>query len=409
MNLSRLTAHAARLLAAFVEALKVLLGLFAPAPATSLAGASPTACAVALQSGPHGCCRHSPTAAKPARLRLVEPLPAVSRIAAGADHADKVRTQLDDLFDRRKPAGSFRAAYVEITGDIHLTGLLSRCDWHRLRAARGAAEGVGAHTFGELLGEALNRALVREYRELAHAEDWQWLCSDAAVGTIRSDAGARTGGYGGPVSGASRARVLATRGGSEAVSLEAIAHDQAGVLRRIPWTLAVSARRTLQAFMLDFLTTNPAMRDGLPLFHASRSNVGASALNTASFIAARRALGSVRHLVVPVDLEETAHGLFIARGNDAGLSACRRPSVHVIDQWMHPGNWFATRGGQSPLIELGFHDGAEPAAVREAHTGESLFNVGLIRYCLQHRYSAAVRDASSAFGSFLRGGTEARK
>ncbi len=404
MNISRFSAHAARLFAAFIECLKALFGMLAVAPAAAFAVASPAACAVALKSVPHGCLRQARTAG---RLRLLEP-PAASRIASAVDRADKVRALLDDLFDRRKPAGSFRAAYVEITGDIHLTGLLSRCDWHRLRAARGAAEGVGAHTFGELLGEALNRALVREYRELARAEDWQWLCSAAAVGKIRSDAGARTGGYGGPVLGDPRARVLAARGGSEAVSLEAIAHDEADVLRRIPWTLAVSARRTLRAFMLDFLANNPAMGDGLPLFHASRSNVGRSALNAASFIAARRALGAVRHLVVPIDLEETAQGLFMPSGNDAGLSACRRPSVHVIDDWMHPGNWFATRGVQSPLIELGFHDGAEPAAVMEAHAGDSLFNLGLIRYRLQHCYSAAVRDAGSAYAAFVRGGTETR-
>jgi hypothetical protein len=356
------------------------------------------------------------------------------RIEMGEDRSDKMQAMLDDFFDPKKPARSFREAYIELTGDRHVTGLIQNCDMRSLREAVAGtrfAEAVSAATFGDILGDSITRAMIREYGALEAYQDWRWLCDVVPVTDFRTQERARMGGYGnlpavaenGAYAALStptdeKATYAATkRGGTETVSLEAIANDDVGALRRIPMALATSAGRTLYEFVYNFLATNPVIYDGLALFHATHANLGTAALNEASFAAARLAMKkqteldsakrlgiTLRHVAVPSDLEEIAYDLFVRQSNnDETFVQSRKPTVHVVDYWTDTNNWFATAdNAQVPLIELGFYGGEDPQLfIQDNPTQGSLFSNDQVKYKIRHIYSGAVRDFRGFYGAIV--------
>lgn len=207
------------------------------------------------------------------------------------------------------------------------------------------------------------------------------------------------------------------RGGTETISLEAVANDDVGVLRRIPLALATAAGRTLYEFVYNFLATNPTIYDGVALFHASHNNLGTAALDATTFAAARLAIKkqtelssskrlgiTLRHLAVPSDLEEAAFNLFVRNTNqDETFVQSRKPTVHVVDYWTDANNWFATAdNAQVPLIEIGFYGGEEPALfIQDNPTQGSLFSNDQIKYKIRHVYSGAVRDFRGFYGAIV--------
>lgn len=356
------------------------------------------------------------------------------RIEMGEDRSDKMQAMLDDFFDPKKPARSFREAYIELTGDRHVTGLIQNCDMRSLREAVAGtrfAEAVSAATFGDILGDSITRAMIREYGALEAYQDWRWLCDVVPVTDFRTQERARMGGYGnlpavaenGAYAALStptdeKATYAATkRGGTETVSLEAIANDDVGALRRIPMALATSAGRTLYEFVYNFLATNPVIYDGLALFHATHANLGTAALNEASFAAGRLAMKkqteldsakrlgiTLRHVAVPSDLEEIAYDLFVRQSNnDETFVQSRKPTVHVVDYWTDTNNWFATAdNAQVPLIELGFYGGEDPQLfIQDNPTQGSLFSNDQVKYKIRHIYSGAVRDFRGFYGAIV--------
>lgn len=356
------------------------------------------------------------------------------RVEAGQDRSEKVREQLDAFFDRNQPARSFREAYIDITGDRQVSGLMANCDRRRLAEALGGsrfAEAVSSTTFGEILGDSVTRAMIREYRALEAYGDWRWLCDVVPVTDFRTQRRTRMGGYGNlpavaengdydPLTtpGDEEATYAATkRGGTETISLEAIANDDVGAIRRIPLALAVAAGRTLYEFVYNFLATNPTIYDGVALFHATHNNLGTAALDATSFAAARLAMKrqaelssskrlgiTLRHLVIPADLEEAAFDLFVRdTNNDETFVQSRKPTVHVVDYWTDANNWYATAdNSQVPLLELGFYGGEEPQLfVQDNPTQGSLFSNDQIKYKIRHIYGGAVRDFRGFYGAVV--------
>jgi len=354
-------------------------------------------------------------------------------IEPGEDRADKVKAMFDDFFDPTKKATSFREAYIEVTGDRRVTGLFAECDKQRLREAGGTEfrEAVSSTTFSNILGDSITRALIRDYGALEAYQDWRWLCDVVPVTDFRSQERTRMGGYGnlpavaqnGPYDALTtptdeKATYSVTkRGGTETISLEAIANDDVGALRRIPMSLAVAAGRTLYEFVYNFLATNPTIYDTVALFHATHANLGTAALSEASFAAARLAMKkqaekdsakrlgiTLRHLAIPAELEETAFDLFVRdTNNDETFVQSRKPTVHVVDYWTDTNNWFATAdNAQVPLLELGFFGGEEPALfVQDNPTQGSLFSNDQIKYKIRHIYSGAVRDFRGFYGAIV--------
>lgn len=351
-----------------------------------------------------------------------------SRVEMGKDRSEKVTAMFDDFFDRSKRAKSFRECYVEMTGDSGVTGLIQNCDTRRLKEALGSEESfreaISAATFGNILGNSITRAMVRDYNALENYNDFQDLVDVVPISNFRTQERTRMGGYGNLPAVAENAAYTALtspsdekstyaitkRGGKETISLETIANDDVGAIRKVPQRLAVAAKRTLYEFVLDFMASNAAIYDTVALFHAvSHGNLGTAALDATSFAAARLAvkkqaeltstkkLGLVlRHLYVPAELEEQAFNLFVrTTNNDESFVQSRKPKVHVVDYWSDTNNWFATADKmEAPLIELGFYNGTEEPElfVQDLPTQGSLFTNDDITYKIRHIYGGAVID-----------------
>ena len=360
-----------------------------------------------------------------------------THVEMGKDRADKVTQMFDDFFDLNKRAKSFRECYVEITGDSGVTGLIQNCDVRRLREALGSEESfreaISSSTFSNVLGSSITRAMVRDYNALENYNDWKDLVDIVPVNNFRTQERTRMGGYGNlpavaqdgtynaltSPSDEKSTYAITKRGGKETISIETIANDDVGAIRKVPMRMAVAAKRTLYEFILDFIATNGTIYDAVALFHAvSHANLGSAALNATSFAAARLAMkkqveaGSskklglaLRHLYVPAELEETAFDLFVRNTNqDETFVQSRKPKVHVVDYWTDTNNWYATADKtETPLIELGFYNGSEEPElfVQDLPTQGSLFSNDQITYKIRHIYGGSVLDYRGFYGAIV--------
>lgn len=352
------------------------------------------------------------------------------------DRSDKVTEMMDDFFDPSKASGSFRECYVEVTGDKGVTGLMQHCNVAKLREAVGGEdhfrEAISAATFGNILGDAITRAMVRDYSTNNNYSDWRDLVDIVQVNDFRTQERVRMGGYGNlpavaengsydPLTSPSDEKAtyaVSKRGGTETVSIETISNDDVGLIRRVPQRLSVSAARTLYEFVLDFLATNPTVYDAVALFHATHGNLATAALDATSFAAARLAMKRqteadsakvlgilLKHIYVPAELEEAAFNMFVRNTNqDETFVESRKPMVHVVDYWTDANNWFATADKrETPLIEIGFLNGNEQPElfIQDTPSQGSLFSNDQIKYKLRHIYGGNVLDYRGIHGSIV--------
>ncbi|MES9925990.1 MAG: hypothetical protein ABW152_18065 [Candidatus Thiodiazotropha endolucinida] len=348
-------------------------------------------------------------------------------VEPGQDRSEKVREMFDDFFDPDKPVMSFRECYIEVTGDKRVTGLIANVDVARLREAMGEVnfrEAINDTTFASnILGDSVTRAMLRDYRTEDMWSDWRWLADVVPVSDFRTQERTRLGGYGDlPVvlpegsydplaspTGEKATYALSKRGGTETISLEAIANDDVGLISRIPMKLSQAAKRTLYKFLFDFFRTNPAIYDTVALYAAGHNNLSAAALDATSFAAARLAMSRqteqdsgeqlglvLRHLAIPSDLVETGFDLFVRNtNNDETFVQSRKPVVHEIPYWTDANDWCAFADKREiPLLELGFYGGQEEPElfVQDQPTQGSLFSNDQIKYKIRHIYSGAIPD-----------------
>lgn len=111
---------------------------------------------------------------------------------------------------------------------------------------------------------------------------------------------------------------LATYGKLFSITRQTVINDDLDAFSKIPQRMGRAAIRTIGDLVYAILTSNPAMRDGVPLFHATHKNLQAgSGISTLSVDQMRVAMGKQKDgdamlnirlakLLVPLSLEGTA-------------------------------------------------------------------------------------------------------
>lgn len=365
-------------------------------------------------------------------LKAVLPGPAANNggarmtesVQAGEDVSDKVFQRFVDLFDVKKPAASFREAYIDLTGDRTVTGLLENCDKKRFtEAAARFTEAVSSTTLTVILGNAMNTVLQRDYGSENRYEGWRDIATVTPIDNFKSQKRPIFGGYADLAVVAENAAypalsvpteenqsyVAATRGGIETISRQAILNDDVLVLRRIPSRIAVTAKRTLYKFVMNFLRLNPALDDTVALFHGSRGNLSAVAFSASEYVAMYNRMLLIpqrdnaeplelqlSHLFIPVALQEAVFNAFaLGTNNDDTFARKVRPTIHAVPYWTDANNWY---GVASPadidLIEIGFIGGQqEPLLLAQDSPTEGLmFTNDQMRWKVRHEYGGNVLD-----------------
>ncbi|MBE0598968.1 MAG: hypothetical protein IH614_17070 [Desulfuromonadales bacterium] len=342
------------------------------------------------------------------------------------DAHDKSVQMLDDFFAGK--THSFRAAYIQVTGDDRVTG--------DLKAATRLSASVQSGTFAAVLGDSIARQMVAEYNA-SGLNDWRKIVTVVPLMDFRTQRRVRLGGYGDlpAVAEGNPYAALVTpsdeeatyaptkRGGTEDITLEAIKNDDVSAIRRLPQKLSRAAARTLHKFVFDFLATNPVVFDAKSLFHVDHGNLGAAALAKATISAGRLAMikqqeaGSneplgipPRYLVLPPELEDSAYeitvqpnpGNFMPNAPDS----VRRQSLEIIavKAWTDINNWFMVADPKDiPTIEIGFLDGREEPElfVQDQPNVGSMFSNDKLTYKIRHIYGGTVEDYRGLYGALV--------
>ncbi|WP_287365127.1 hypothetical protein [Thauera sp.] len=340
------------------------------------------------------------------------------------DRSVKIGEMLDGFFNR-DGVHSFKECYVEITGDRQITGDLRNCDVSRMRESMGErfVEALSSSSWANVLGDSITRRMLADYAQMTDLQAWRKVADVVPVTDFRTQERTRIGGYGN-LPGVNQAAAytaltspsdekatyaLTKRGGTESITLEMIANDDVGAIRRLPTEMALAAANTLYEFVMDFIRTNGLIYDGVALAAAGHNNLGAAALDATSFAAARLAMlkqtraGSLkrlnltpRTLLVPPELQAAAFDLFIRnQNNDKTFIQTINPEVIAVPYWTDANDWAVVADPrQIPTIEVGFLNGREEPElfVQDTPNVGSLFSNDQVTYKIRHIYSGAVMD-----------------
>ncbi|MEO5363441.1 MAG: hypothetical protein H7838_07435 [Magnetococcus sp. DMHC-8] len=343
-----------------------------------------------------------------------------SRVHLVEGQREKIDKMLDAVLTGVVENGgsqSLREAYGAMTGDWRVTGRVDRADSAAMR------EALDSSSWSNVLGDAMARRMVADYRQVTIYDVWRQLATTVPVNDFRTQERTRYGGYGNlpnvpeagsypSVSSPSDEKATYTigkRGGIEKLTLEMIRNDDVGAVRQIPTKLSRSAKRTLGQFVLDFLRTNPVIYDGKTLFHADHRNLGVDPLGLAAWAIARLAMltqtemGSgdrlgipPKTLWVPPDLEADANDLFRRNTNqEQTFLQSNAPQVVPVWYWTDPTDYCVSADpADIPMIEIGFLDGnQEPELfVQDSPTQGSLFTNDQVTYKIRHIYGGNVLD-----------------
>jgi hypothetical protein len=207
---------------------------------------------------------------------------------------------------------------------------------------------------------------------------------------------------------------LAKRGGTEDLTLEMIANDDVGAIRRIPRALGRAAGVTLYRAVFDILKDNETCTyDSTALFHANHGNLGSAALAHASLGTVRqvfrevKGFGSIEELMlnlfqifVPAELEELAYELTQARkkstNEDSTLNNINDGVGYtVVPYWADATDWVATANpADIEMVEVGFYQGREEPElfIQDNPTVGSVFTADKLTYKIRHIWMKMIKD-----------------
>jgi hypothetical protein len=317
--------------------------------------------------------------------------------------AEKVQAAFDKMFDldidtarlgNIRGFSSIREAYARVTGDASVAGFSERSTLGAIQISEHApvtrlleADTTTA-SFSYLLGTSMNKRLLKDYQ--AWPAEWQRFTIITPIKDFKQQTRVRLGAFGSlstvaedtaystiSLTDTAATYVPAKRGNIVTVSRETIINDDLMAIKQIPTKLAVAAAYTLAEFVYGFLSANPNIYDGNPLFTsgAPHNNLGAAALSTSAMQAgvtamreqtnfAGKRLGlRPSYLIVPPELEFTA--MVVTRS--AGVPGSNNNDINpmlgyvtpiVSPQLTNTSQWFfAADPKVIDTIEIGFVGG----------------------------------------------------
>lgn len=403
-----------------------------------------------------------------AASQAAAPAPGASGSGAGrtvenvADQADKLAEGLDGFFFaslkpeaqatyREQNGGqapkdgfrSYREAYVEITGDRKFTGSIHEAVGLRRFEGR-VSEALTSASWAQIQGDSIRRALLADYGTQVALDQWREVVSNiGSISDFRTNRRMRMGGYGNlatvnesgnydPLTSPGDEEAtyaLSKKGGVESVTLEMIANDDVGAIRRIPTNLSRAAKRTLYKAVFDLLASNATCTyDSVALAHlASHGNLISTALSAANVSAARQlmaaqtAYGNADEfldiypvtIVVPPELEETAWRIANSPVANTSNKDATEPSyqralgikrVITCNYWTDADNyWLVADPMDIPTIEVGFWQGNQTPEVfvQDQPNVGSLFTADKTDYKIRFIFGVCILDHRGFVGGIV--------
>jgi hypothetical protein len=356
---------------------------------------------------------------------------------------DRMQSALDRLFglpvsdaERDVPQLSgIREAYVSITGDRRIAGVLSPED------SVLEANEVTTGALANLLANSMTKRVVADYA--AQPKWWQPLVTRNAISDFKQQQRihlndfaslstvAENGAYTNLAWGDTRETYTpAKRGNLVVVTLESIRNDDLYAIRRIPTKLAAAAIATINDFVASLFTANGGagalLADTFPIFdatnHQGNAVAGAAgALSPATLQAALVALLKMtnsagkrlgvqgKYLLVPPDLFYTARVLLESTNLPGGANNDVNPVKGALEPISVPSftdnnNWYVLADpAQIEMIELGFLDGREvPELIAQsAPDAGSVFTNDALAWKVRHVFGGAFLDYRGGYGAIV--------
>jgi hypothetical protein len=327
---------------------------------------------------------------------------------------------------------SIREAYTRVTGESSLTAGISSASQvgqiaihESAPIARISEADTTTASFSYLLGTSMNKRLLKDYQ--AWPAEWMKFCTIAPIRDFKQQTRVRLGAFGSlaivpedtaytavTLQDSAATYVPQKRGSLVTVSREAIINDDLQAIKQIPTKLAVSAAYTLAEFVYSFLSTNPNIYDGNPLFTigAPHANLGGSGFSTPAMqvgitamreqtnFAGKRLGLRPRFLVIPPELEFMA----MVTTKSAGVPGSNNNDINpmlgyvtpiVSPQLTNATQWFLISDPREiDTIEIGFVGGqVNPMLFIQ---DQPLFGINFtqdaITYKIRHEYGGAVVD-----------------
>jgi len=178
--------------------------------------------------------------------------------------------------------------------------------------------------------------------------------------------------------------VWVKKGGYVGLTMEMIDRDETRRARMIPQMLATAGVRTLSSAVAGLFTMNsgagPDLADATATFHASRGNVGTTALSATSWDAAVQSMFKItelnsgkrlgirpRYVLAPIELEKAALQIFVSDvepTSNAFYDNVRRSmaeNVVIVPEWTDANDWAAVADPQLyPGVGVAYRFGRQP-------------------------------------------------
>jgi len=356
------------------------------------------------------------------------------RVQVGRESGDKIQAAFDGLLGvpladtmRDVPVfTSIRAAYVEMTGDTDILGVLNPTQQRRMQAA------YGDLTFAYALGNTLYRRLTQDYRGFC-----DYGVSRVVGNNIRNAVdfrpleSIRIGYYGdlptidtdnqdypdlGEVSDERIEYALKEKGGIITINRKTIINDDLRLIMRIISRLPRAARRTVARTVWTPLLTNANYKgDGKAIFHADHGNLSSAAYSISAAEAAKTAMfnqvepdsgerigltpmcvcfpSELRALVTNVN-NFNPQAVTVENGNSMfnyfkQEDLFQNPFMTDANDWM-----FCADPNECEIVELAYLNGQqEPLMlVADNPSAGQMFVGGRIQYKIMHDHNAEVVD-----------------